>query len=312
MARKPRIHLPGGVYHVMLRGNGGQAIFFGDQDRSHLYELLQEGVARFGHRVHAFCCMTNHLHLAIQVADIPLSTVIQNLAFRYTLWINRQQHRAGHLFQGRYQAVLVDADSYLLALVRYLHLNPVRVGLVSDPADYAWSGHQAYLGRERLRWLTTEWVLSLLGRQVGTARRRYAQFIREGLQEGYREEFHRGAADTRVLGSDTFIEQALGKTRANPAKPPPLDDVVARVCGEYDLSEARLRSRNRSHYAAEARAMIAWLARHRDSATLTAVGQRFRRDVATLSVTVRRLTERAKISQVLKERLSRLGVEEDV
>lgn len=311
MARKPRIHFPGAVYHVMLRGNSGQAIFFGDQDHSHLYELLQEGIARFGHRVHAFCCMTNHLHLAIQVADLPLSTVIQNLAFRYTLWINRQQHRTGHLFQGRYQAVLVDADNYLLALVRYIHLNPVRAGLVSDPADYAWSGHRAYLGRERLLWLTTDWVLGLLARQAGTAQRRYAQFIQEGLQEGYREEFHRGTADTRVLGSDTFIEQALGKTQAKPAKPPLLDDIVARVCGEYDLTEAQLRSRNRSRHAAEARAMIACLAMHMGSATLTAVGERFRRDAATLSVSVRRLTEQAKISQALKERLSRLGVEKD-
>jgi len=128
MARKPRLHVPGGLYHVILRGNGGQDIFFDDEDRYHLYLLLQHGVERYGHRIHGFCCMTNHIHLAIQVADEPLSGIMQNLSFRYTRWINKKQARTGHLFQGRYKSILVDADSYVLELVRYLHLNPVRAG----------------------------------------------------------------------------------------------------------------------------------------------------------------------------------------
>jgi len=105
MARKPRIHLPGGFYHVMLRGNAGQDIFLTDEDRYHLYLLMQEGVERFGHRIHAFCCMSNHIHLAIQVADIPLSRIIQNLSFRHTQWMNKRRRRIGHLFQGRYAAI---------------------------------------------------------------------------------------------------------------------------------------------------------------------------------------------------------------
>jgi REP element-mobilizing transposase RayT len=312
MARKPRIHLPGGVYHVMLRGNGGQGIFFRDADRAHLTQLLQDGIDRFGYRIHAFCWMTNHLHLALQVADVPLSKIMHNVAFRYTRWINQQQRRVGHLFQGRYHAVLVETDPYLVALVRYIHLNPVRAGLVSDPAAYPWSGHRAYLGQETQPWLTTEWVLSLLAQREATARRRYAQFVQEGLQQGYREEFHRGATDTRVLGSDTFMEQAVGTTQSTPVKPPSLDEVVTGVCTVYELPEAQLRSRGRSRHAAEARAMIAWLAVHWGSATLTAVGQRFGRDVATLSITVRRLKERAQHSEALQQRLACFGVEEEV
>ena len=88
MARKARIHIPGGLYHVMLRGNGGQDIFFCPEDRYRLFILIQEGIERFGHRVHAFCLMGNHIHLAIQVSDIPLSRIMQNLSFRYTRWIN--------------------------------------------------------------------------------------------------------------------------------------------------------------------------------------------------------------------------------
>lgn len=104
MARKPRLHVPGGLYHVILRGNQGQDLFFSTEDRRELYRLIGDGVARFGHRVHALCAMTNHLHLAAQVGEVPLPPIVQNLAFRYTRWVNQRQHRMGHLFQGRYKA----------------------------------------------------------------------------------------------------------------------------------------------------------------------------------------------------------------
>lgn len=171
MARPPRIHYPGALYHVMLRGNGGADIFFDRNDRYHLYLLLQAGIAKYGHRLHAFCAMSNHLHLAVQVAEVPLSKIMQNVAFRYTRWINRKQGKMGHLFQGRYKAILVDQDAYLLALTRYIHLNPVRAGLVKDPSAYPWSGHRAYVGRESLPWLTTDWVLSQFASHAGHARR---------------------------------------------------------------------------------------------------------------------------------------------
>jgi putative transposase len=130
---------PGGLYHVMMRGNGGEDIFFEDDDRYHFYLFAQQGLERFGHRIHGFCCMTNHDHLVVQVGDIPLSKIIQNLSFRYTRWINQRNKRIGHLFQGRYKALLIDADSYLLELVRYIHLNPCRAGMVKDPIQYPWS-----------------------------------------------------------------------------------------------------------------------------------------------------------------------------
>ena len=114
MARKPRIHYPGAFYHVILRGNGGQDIFFSKNDRTKFYLLLQEGIERFGHRIHAFCLMTNHIHLVIQIGDIPLSKIMQNVTFRYTRYINARRKEFGHLFQGRYKAILIDADTYIL------------------------------------------------------------------------------------------------------------------------------------------------------------------------------------------------------
>ena len=116
MARKPRLHVPGGLYHVIWRGNEQRDIFFDDEDRQRFYALLSEGVERFGYRVHGFCLMTNHVHLALQAGQDPLSGPLQNLAFRYTQAVNRKRARVGHLFQGRYQALLVDHDAYLLEL----------------------------------------------------------------------------------------------------------------------------------------------------------------------------------------------------
>jgi REP element-mobilizing transposase RayT len=192
MARKPRLHVPGGLYHVMLRGNAGQALFVDDEDCYHLYLLIQQGVERYGHRIHGFCCMTNHIHLAIQVAEEPLSRIMQNLSFRFTRWYNKRQIRTGHLFQGRYKAIVVDADPYLLALVRYIHLNPVRAGLVKNAKEYAWSGHRAYLGIDTLPWLETGWVLGQFAKPLKTARQRYKDFVEAGKQEGYQGAFHQG------------------------------------------------------------------------------------------------------------------------
>jgi REP element-mobilizing transposase RayT len=160
MARKPRIHYPGAVYHVILRGDAGQDLFSQDKDRDRFYRLLDEGQQKYGYRIHAFCLMRNHVHLALQVGEISLFRIMQNLSQRYTVWMNRQQGRTGHLFQGRYKAILLDADAYLLELLRYIHLNPVRAGIMKLPEGYAWSSHRAYLGQEKIPWLTTDWTLA--------------------------------------------------------------------------------------------------------------------------------------------------------
>ncbi len=302
MARKPRVHVPGGIYHVMLRGNGGQDIFFEEEDRSEFCRLLAEGTVRFEYRVHAYCLMSNHLHLAMEVGQIPLSRGMQNLAFRYTRWINRREKRMGHLFQGRYKALLVDRDAYLLELVRYIHLNPVRAELVSDPVDYPWSGHRAYLGKAQVPWLSTEWVLSQFDDRLGIARRRYRAFIRAGSNEGYREEFHSGAEDPRVLGDDDFLASVLTE-KSGEIRPPSLPEIIEVVRAEYGLGQDELRAPNQSRLASEARAVVGWLTRELGSASFVEVGQSTEREVSTISSAVRRLTERARGDPALGQRL---------
>jgi putative transposase len=305
MARKPRIHVPGGLYHVILRGNAGQPVFLNDDDRYRFYLLLQEGTCRFGYRVHAFCLMTSHIHLALQAGDIPLSHGMQNLSSRYTRWINWREKRTGHLFQGRYKAILVDADSYLLELVRYIHLNPVRVGMVKDPEEYRWSGHRAYLGKELLPWLTTEWLLLQFGRSVVKARAGYLTFVLDGLGEQHRPEFYGGTGDSRLLGDDNFADKSLpdsGNVRLRLTS----REIVDKVCLAYTIDEEVLKARSQQRIATEARAVVGWLARELGCATFTEVGKLVNRDVGSISSSVRRLTDRMQNELDLTDRVQSL------
>ena len=304
MARKPRLHVPGALYHVILRGNARQDIFFAPENRRCFYELMSEGVARFGYRVHAFCLMTNHLHLALQAGDQPLSAGMQNLAFRYTRYLNGRLNRVGHLFEGRFKAYLVDRDSYGLALVRYIHLNPVRARMVEQPAAYAYSSHRAYLGRDDLPWLTTDWVLGQFGSRIGLARTRFAHFIHEGKTEGHNPAFYGGQADARIVGEEDFVRTIL-KPKPHRRQPPELGQVVTYVCRRYRLTEKELLAAGRARRPAEARTLVAWLAIQTKAASLTRLAQTFGRDISTLSHALSRIEQRSRKSATFSKTLRR-------
>ena len=285
MARKPRIHIPGGIYHVLIRGNAGEDVFFDKGDRTRFLLLLQEGTERFTYRLHAFCLMTNHIHLIIQVGEIPLSKIVQNLSFRYTKFINKKKKRVGHLFQGRYKAILIDGDSYLLELVRYIHNNPVRAGLVRDPSEYPWSSHTTYLGTIKTPFVTTTFVLGQFGSDLNAAISLYSAFVTKGKGEGQREEFYGGQVDNRILGDDTFVDDIMN--RESPSKRPCLNDVSALVCSKFEIDENMLGKPTRRRDYAEIRGIVAWLASKLQAGSLTEIGKRFNRDLATRTVRVR-------------------------
>lgn len=137
MPHKPRLHVPGSLYHVMLRGVDGQDIFVDDSDRLRLEALVADGVQRFGHRIHAYCWMGNHIHLALQVDNTPLSKIMHNMSFRYASYFNWRHQRVGHLFQGRFRSILVDSDGYLLQLVRWRYLRFVAMSdSLQDEPDF--------------------------------------------------------------------------------------------------------------------------------------------------------------------------------
>jgi REP element-mobilizing transposase RayT len=305
MPRKPRIHLAGGLYHVILRGNGGQDLFVSPADRSLFYRLLDQGRERFGHRIHGFCLMSNHVHLVIQAGERPLARAMQSLASRYARQFNRQSGRKGHLFQGRYQALIVDSESYLLELVRYVHLNPVRAGLAADPAAYPWSGHRAYLGEEPLDWLTTEWVLSQFAGRLAGARAAYGAFVAEGLGQGHRPEFQAGATDDRVLGDDEFLDRLTPEPSGPRTRPDPAR-LAAAVLADYGLGPRDLAAPGRRRDCVQARGVIGYLASSLGAASLTHLSERFGRDPTTWSRATRAVELAADRDAALRARLERL------
>lgn len=199
MPRKPRLHVPGGVYHVILRGNHQEALFATAGDRVYLNTLVEDVVQRFGLRVYAYCWMTNHLHLAVRAGDVPLGRPMQRLARAYSRHVHRNTGRLGHLFERRYRSILVDADRYLLALVRYIHLNPVVAGMAAEPAKYPWSSHRDYLGRQTVPWVDTAFVLAMFTAGACSPRHRYEQFVRACTVEDLAVFVGHETRDTRRL-----------------------------------------------------------------------------------------------------------------
>jgi putative transposase len=288
----------------MLRGNGGQVIFPEANDGAAFLALLAEGVERYGFRCHGYCLMPNHAHLVLQAGAIPLSRAMQNLSFRYSRHINARERRIGHLFQGRYKAILVDADSYLLELVRYVHLNPVRAGLCEQPEAWRWSGHRAYLGRADAPWLTTDWVLSMLAPREADARAAYASFVAEGIGEGRRPEFHAGnGGGGRVLGDDDFVERALAEAGARPDNPPAPEAIVAAVAHEYGVTADALADPSRARILSQARGLAGLIARDLGAAPLSALAARFGRDLSSYSRAVRRAEQQAASDETLAARI---------
>ncbi|WP_328759436.1 transposase [Geomonas azotofigens] len=292
---------------MILRGNDRQDIFYDKVDRYKFYLLLQEGIERFGYSILSFCLMTNHVHLLCQVSEAPLARIIQNLAFRYTRWINWRQNRVGHLFQGRYKAILVDADEYLLQLTSYIHLNPVRANLVKDPVDYPWSSHRAYAGKEILPWLNSEPVLGYFGNNRQRAQLSFLDFVKQNIRSGHCEAFSRGdTADSRLLGPDEFIDMVVEKMGPEHLRKPCIADVIKAVESLYGLPEDGLVNADRSFKMAEARSMAAWAVREMSDDTLTDLGHILGRDVTSLSSSITRLTTKSKIDDDLAERMAQL------
>ncbi len=303
MARKPRIHYPGAFYHVILRGNGGQKIFYSTADRTKFYLLLQEGIERFGHRIHCFCLMTNHIHLVVQVSAVPLSKIMQNITFRYTRHINARKKRIGHLFQGRYKSILIDADTYLLELVRYIHNNPLRAKITKTADQYKFSSHHAYLGKENLTWLTTDLVLGQFAEKKKRAIKLYHDFVLKGGDEDHRQEFYQGTAEGRILGDDHFCENVLAKAAEKYNRKLSLKDVIAAVCRTYNITNETIAAPGKSKPASEARAVAALLVQENDSLKLTALGDFLNRDLATLSQAANRLRKRVAKDNMLLSKI---------
>ena len=258
MARPLRLEFAHGLYHVTSRGDGREDIYRDNADRALFLEVLSETVDRFNWVIHAYCLMGNHYHLLIETPDGNLSHGMRQLNGVYTQRFNRKYRRAGHVFQGRYKAIIVQKDSYLLELARYIVLNPVRAKMVRAAKDWPWSSYRATADMaDRPDWLTTDVILAQFGQRRGQVVTAYRGFVAEGKNQ---PSPWAKLKNQIYLGSDTFIEKMQRKIetgqdlsevpavqRRKPAKPleyyakkhPDRDKAIAQAyaSGAYGMKE---------------------------------------------------------------------------
>jgi putative transposase len=313
MARKQRLHFPGSTYHCMLRGNNGKNIFKNENDFSRLSLLIQEGVERYDHRILGFCFMSNHIHLVIQVAETPLSKIVQNFAFRYARFINRNYKQIGHLFQGRFKAVLVSDSKYLLELIRYVHLNPVRAGITKTPEEYFWTGHHMYMNKDTFQWVSTLRILRRFHHTRSLAKQKYEAYIHKGIGKECTIDFESGnQTGLDVLGDDSFTENLI-LTHALEDRPRHSTNTLLQTSLNYfDIDLCTLSSKNRNHNSSKIRSIIAYLTRELEGCSLTELTKSLGRDISTLSNSANRIEklmtqdkELKNIIQAIKEKLSK-------
>jgi REP element-mobilizing transposase RayT len=205
MARPLRLEFHGALYHVTSRGDGQEDIYLGDDDRATSLAVLEEVVERFNWTVHAYCLMSNHYHMLVETPDGNLAQGMRQFNGIYTQRFNRRHQRVGHVFQGRYKAIIVQKDSYLLELARYIVLNPVRAGMVRSAKDWPWSSYRATAGfSSPPPWLHTDWILSAFGTHKGPALERYRIFVAEGKN---RPSPWRQLRNQIYLGDEQFVDK---------------------------------------------------------------------------------------------------------
>jgi putative transposase len=286
MARKPRVEFEGAFYHVIVRGNQRQRIFRDDRDRLYYLKRVKHYRQRYQFKIYAYALMFNHVHFLLETGKTPLSKILQGIQFTYTQYYNRRYGTVGHLFQGRYKAILCDRDAYLLELVRYIHLNPTRLKHPEELATYRWSSHGAYLGRKGPVVIDTTLVLNQLGNSASQAYTAYRKFIDDGRGLGHDDRYYQ-AVDQRFLGDENFIGQIaerapkaeirLGRRRLRFEK---LLPAVAQVhgCGVSDLTAV-----GRQRAWAKPRAQLAYLARDWCAMKAIEIARRLHRDASMVS-----------------------------
>ncbi|HKU14469.1 MAG TPA: transposase [Steroidobacteraceae bacterium] len=272
------------MYHVTLRGNHRQDIFFTPGDRRLLTSILTQIIFDCGARVHAYCYMTNHVHALVQVGETPLSKIMLLLAGRYARSVQARLQTTGHLFEKRYHALLVDADEYLLTLLRYIHLNPVRANLAASADDYPWSSHHAYLGRRAEPWVTTDFALRMLGSNRQQAIAGYEALLEAASTSSPLLECNE--RDPRILGGDAFARKILGE-RWQSRRDCALQKVIDEACVRFGSTEPELRSRSRLRHVAHARAWIVEQALSA-GASVASIARCFNRDQSSIRQALQR------------------------
>ncbi len=279
MSRPLRIEFPGAVYHVMNRGTSRRKTFLGKADYEQFLRTLSETHELWGVEVFAYCLMDNHYHVCLRTPDGNLSRIMRHVDGLYTQRFNRAHRSDGSLFRGRYKALLIDADEYLTAVVRYIHLNPVEGGCVREPDAYRWSSHRFYIsGKDIPEWLRTGEILERFSSDPSA----FHQFVRSGNDDGIRE-FYARSRRSPVLGGERFVERIRQHVRRlTPEHPryerkevrPGVDDVLREVARVYQVAVENLVRGGRGQ-ASEARKAAMYLVKRLCDLTLAETAEHF-------------------------------------
>ncbi len=211
MARPLRIQYDGAVYHITSRGNAREPVFKDDEDRRIFLEILHKANTRYNMLCHAYCLMNNHYHLIIETPDGNLSDGMRQLNGVYTQLFNKRHNTVGHIFQGRYKAILIQKESHLLEVCRYVVLNPVRAKVAKEPDDWKWSSYLGTAGKEKPHpCLTTDWILGQFGPNKRQSEKKYSEFVMAGIGK---EKILKGAKGQSIIGEDEFIERFLNHVK---------------------------------------------------------------------------------------------------
>lgn len=292
MPRKARIDAPGAFHHIIIRGIDRQDIFKDNSDRENFVERIGKNILDTKTGCYAWVLMNNHVHMLLKTGLVPIATIMRRVLTGYAVSFNRRHRRYGHLFQNRYKSFLCEEELYLKELVRYIHLNPLRAGVLKDIRElnrYAWCGHGAIIGLLDIDWQDTDYVLKFFGDRITEARRSYSAFLSKGVKQGKRQDLVGGGlirsvggwselkkykdmglrvqSDERILGSSEFVERVLKradeqleeKYRLQSANIS-IEALVETVSQYFDITTEQLRSASKNRTVTRARRILCYIA----------------------------------------------------
>ena len=308
MPRKARIDAAGALHHIIIRGIEGRSIFRADQDRSNFLDRLEDLIVTTQTRCFAWALLPNHAHLLLQTGLVPAATIMRRLLTGYAVTFNLKYHRHGHLFQNRYKSILCQEDLYLRELVRYIHLNPLRTGLVKDLTaldKFPWSGHSVIMGYKKRNWQGMDYVLKFFADKRARARKNYRAFLEQGIPLGRRPDLIGGGlirsaggwesvaklrkanlfmkSDERILGNGDFVEEVLkeaddrfDRRYAMRAKGLDFDGIVRQVAETLKIKPADVLKRGKKPETVKTRNLLCYWASRELGMTTVEISKRLR------------------------------------
>ena len=320
MPRKSRIDAAGSLNHIIARGIDRSKIFEDPADKRNFLDRLANILEDTETRCYAWALIPNHFHLLLRTGNTPIATVMRRLLTGHALWFNRRHRRSGHLFQNRYKSVLCQENTYLLELVRYIHLNPLRARLVPNLSKldrYSFSGHSVVMGRHSNNWQDADTVLRLFGENVAAARRQYRAFVEKGIALGKRDDLIGGGlirshggwanvkamrrakiyekADERILGDGDFVQKVLEKAEekmnrryALQAKGISLDRVAEQVAEIFNVPSSELWLPGKHRQRVRAKSLLCYWANRDLGISMAKLSRQMKVSVMAISYAVQR------------------------